>query len=404
MVNHNPTPKNHRIITLEERPDTPLHVAIERHQQLQRYLFGGGCDVDEINHLTDLLTRSFTKLGQHIFALTMHELSSTAEPQPLADVALPEAGHEATLHHEAPQHPKAIITETLLSDLQDHLREPEQWRRDDQQQSDAQRYYKKLHEQLATLLQAAPSTLDEAIEQLTTLIILIDEHHLWKLLSSSQREPLCLAAIALARHAHLTHAPAPRKEELNKQTQRVFSAIGRLKHATTDAYFYGMAKAHEPAHGTSWLDDARHHLGLPLDDTRRHEALAPKTRPAPTRQDEEQAEQPNPLPDAAGQRWIILGGNPCSDTVARLERLFNLKSCEWIQIDKKANKRAESVAQRLQRGTVDVVILIGKFCRHATSDKLRKASKHQGAARYIELETGYGLNAIIEALQGGRSE
>jgi hypothetical protein len=420
-----------RIFNLDTLPDNPLRQAIQRHQELADYHKASPIDPDELHKLNQNYRDSLVALGLHALthALTSLEVSkeSVALPEPEAPTPEPEAptpepappaplplSRDETLEHKSikpPDEPEApsISAPKLLGSI-----DPEILKRRMQSSSWGQKqtlenldlsHYHALKHSLGDMIPTAVSSYQQAHDRLIDLINILDQHHRWKPLAMDSRRELVNAVVAMARH--LADTPTRDSIEadfLDRDTKDVFRAIGRLKMATAEDFFYGMAKNHSPKHGDSWIDDARHLLDRVVVEPAPAASPTPKPH-APKKEShhEDEHDAPvepavNPLPLAKGQRWIMIGANPSETKRAHFEQLFELSDLEWVEVDKKSINRTNTVVQRMQNGTVDVVLIVGKFCSHKVSKKIRAA--HKGTSSLlVELEGGYGDAQIISALQ-----
>jgi hypothetical protein len=96
-----------------------------------------------------------------------------------------------------------------------------------------------------------------------------------------------------------------------------------------------------------------------------------------------------------------LGGTPNEASRERLERELQLASLEWPAIE--GPRRVDAVVGRIERGTYDLVLVLGGYVAHKESDRFIEAVKGAGIP-YALVEGGYGVasvKAAIERFLGG---
>jgi hypothetical protein len=100
-----------------------------------------------------------------------------------------------------------------------------------------------------------------------------------------------------------------------------------------------------------------------------------------------------------GKHVVLLGADDRQNTRDTIRETFQFGVLDWPPT---ANNRTEAVAARVRSGTVDMVILLAKFCSHSWQEKVQPACKAKGIP-FVVVSNGYGTSAIrrgIEAALG----
>ena len=74
-----------------------------------------------------------------------------------------------------------------------------------------------------------------------------------------------------------------------------------------------------------------------------------------------------------GKAAVIVGGAPREPNRERLETFFRLSSLDWPIVD--GPRKVEAVAQRIAKGTFDVVLVIRTLVAHTESERILDAAK-----------------------------
>jgi hypothetical protein len=91
-----------------------------------------------------------------------------------------------------------------------------------------------------------------------------------------------------------------------------------------------------------------------------------------------------------GKVGVILGGDPRPTALARIQEAFGFAELTWEGTEP---RRTASVARRVEKGTVDVVILLLRFIHHSHSDVLVPVCKNAGVP-LVAVSSGYGVDAV----------
>jgi hypothetical protein len=100
-----------------------------------------------------------------------------------------------------------------------------------------------------------------------------------------------------------------------------------------------------------------------------------------------------------GKHVVLLGADERQNTRESIRETFQFGVLDWPPT---ANNRTDAVAARVRSGTVDMVILLAKFCSHSWQEKVQPACKAKGIP-FVVVSNGYGTSAIqrgIEAALG----
>lgn len=117
---------------------------------------------------------------------------------------------------------------------------------------------------------------------------------------------------------------------------------------------------------------------------------------------EEEARPPRVAPDWAwyphtrGKRAVIVGGDPRSERVQRLQQTFGFAELDWVDNASGGVRIADSLTKRMRNGTVDLVIVLRAFSSHKLSDKIFAA--RDGSCAVVLADT-YGVTAVQLAIE-----
>jgi len=121
-------------------------------------------------------------------------------------------------------------------------------------------------------------------------------------------------------------------------------------------------------------------------------ALEAEVPPAP-----EQEQLPAEWPcwsQTRGQRAVLLGGIPRAERRKRLQEVFGFASLEWLPDI--GIRRVHALTERMQAGSLDLVIVLRAFTSHTVSAKAFEAETPQ--CRVI-LADNYGVNQVRLGLE-----
>jgi hypothetical protein len=164
----------------------------------------------------------------------------------------------------------------------------------------------------------------------------------------------------------------------------------------------GLQLKHAPVRGT-WTNDAEDHwraLGTHIGhDLPRARTSAPKKRKEKVRtvvEDEPpvvEADWPL-LPLMKGKTALIVGGAPKEPNRDRLETYLRLASLAWPLVD--GPRKVEAIAQRVVKGTYDLVLVIRALVSHPGAERILDAAK--GSRTRWAIVDGYGVMAVRQGL------
>ncbi|TXD34820.1 DUF2325 domain-containing protein [Lujinxingia vulgaris] len=98
-------------------------------------------------------------------------------------------------------------------------------------------------------------------------------------------------------------------------------------------------------------------------------------------------------------RVVMVGGDTRSEAQARIENIFRPGSFEWIPVKKGENMRqVQALAGRMQKGSVDIVILLTDFLSHKASDQLTDAAG-KSSVELVYCNRGYGVAQLREGIE-----
>ena len=164
-------------------------------------------------------------------------------------------------------------------------------------------------------------------------------------------------------------------------------------------HVHGMNSKHDAETG-SWAEDARRHwasLDALLDErpSARKQPHVKKSRPDEASDEARTIDPAWPLwPLVRGRNVLMIGGDPREVNRERLERLFELGSLEWAE---PGPRRVQGIVQRIQRRTIDIVVVVKGFVDHAVSEPVVAAAKDAGVAWVIA--DRYGVVAMKLAFE-----
>jgi hypothetical protein len=96
-----------------------------------------------------------------------------------------------------------------------------------------------------------------------------------------------------------------------------------------------------------------------------------------------------------GRRAVIVGGDRRPAAAERIRAAFRLAEVEWEETDP---RRVASVAGRIRAGSVDLLILLRAYLRHADSDVLVEACKDADVP-FVVVDAGYGVSQVKLAIE-----
>jgi hypothetical protein len=93
---------------------------------------------------------------------------------------------------------------------------------------------------------------------------------------------------------------------------------------------------------------------------------------------------------------ILIGGDKRETTKDRLQRVFGFAEVEWDSGHQP--RRNDAIARRIERGGVDMVVLLARFMSHKTWDALHPLCKRHGVPCVL-VDKGYGIAQIRRAME-----
>lgn len=119
-------------------------------------------------------------------------------------------------------------------------------------------------------------------------------------------------------------------------------------------------------------------------------------------QDVDRADQAEPIPDGwpffqltEGKHAVVLGGDPRPAAIERIHSAFRLRNLEWEESDV---RRVRALAERIRRGSIDLVIVLRRYISHREHDLVRPACQEAGVPICV-VDTGYGVTQIRLAME-----
>lgn len=98
----------------------------------------------------------------------------------------------------------------------------------------------------------------------------------------------------------------------------------------------------------------------------------------------------------AGRRAVIVGGDLRTEAHDRIQSAFGFATLEWVTTDHK--RHYQSLAARIERGGVDMVILLRRFIGHDV-DRIVVPVCKQADVPWVSVPRGYGVTAIQGAME-----
>ena len=176
----------------------------------------------------------------------------------------------------------------------------------------------------------------------------------------------------------------------------VFHRLSQFSQQEKPGFVHGLARTHQPKHG-NWFKDAGHswrELKQLVEPKKQHE-------PEPEESDPEAVEpevHALPLdwpwwPLTQGKFAVMIGGEPREHARQRIQEVFGFIELEWVQMD-----RAQNLANRVDKQTVEMVILVRSLLGHRIDDIVLPPCRRTGTP-WVSVERGYGVNQIRLAIE-----
>ncbi len=96
-----------------------------------------------------------------------------------------------------------------------------------------------------------------------------------------------------------------------------------------------------------------------------------------------------------GRRAVIVGGDRRPEAADRIREAFRMAAVDWEETDP---RRIAAVAARIRARTVDLLILLRAYIRHADSDVLVEACK-DAEVPFVVVNAGYGVSQVKLAIE-----
>jgi|GEM_PF-3482089 len=99
-------------------------------------------------------------------------------------------------------------------------------------------------------------------------------------------------------------------------------------------------------------------------------------------------------------RVLMIGGDMRPDAQARLEAAFAPAEFHWPSIEyNKSVRIVQSWAERIRRGSVDIVILLTEFVSHKVSGAVVEAIKDAPGVELVYIDRGYGVTQVQRGIE-----
>lgn len=102
-------------------------------------------------------------------------------------------------------------------------------------------------------------------------------------------------------------------------------------------------------------------------------------------------------PQFVGKRALLIGGEVREDSRKKLETAFRFGQLDWIGTEFKRNN-LQRAKQRIQSGTVDLVLILRRFIGHDAGEVLVPAAK-AAAIPFVYVPAGYGPEQVAQAME-----
>ena len=176
-------------------------------------------------------------------------------------------------------------------------------------------------------------------------------------------------------------------------------------------FIYGLSLDHEPAHGSTWFEDALHwqetiegRLKAPERVVAARSASSSKADATPRSGwsiEKEDERVVAAFKELHGKHLVLVGGSSTSHQIERFKALAKPSEFEWIESEQnKGVRQAQSLSNRLQSGQIDAVIVFTRAVSHAESGMLREATKRAPhSPRFVAVEGSFGTTGVALELE-----
>jgi hypothetical protein len=194
----------------------------------------------------------------------------------------------------------------------------------------------------------------------------------------------------------------PSSDGVLEHLKRIRAVYPEWARQYVPGHINGLQLKHAPIQGT-WAKDAEDHwraLGVALGP----DVAARVTQSTPKKRKERASVEDEPalveadwplLPVVRGKTALIVGGAPKEPNRDRLETYFKLASLEWPLVD--GPRKVEAVAQRVAKGTYDLVLVILTLVAHTESERILHAAK-EAKVPWAMVE-GYGTASVRSGIE-----
>jgi hypothetical protein len=194
----------------------------------------------------------------------------------------------------------------------------------------------------------------------------------------------------------------PSSDGVLEHLKRIRAVYPEWARQYVPGHINGLQLKHAPIHGT-WAKDAEDHwraLGVALGpDFAARVPRTPRKRKEKARTSVAEPAVVDPdwplLPVVQGKTAVIVGGEPKEPNRERLESYLKLASLEWPLVD--GPRKVEAVAQRVAKGTYDIVLVILTLVAHNESERILDAAKE--AKVLWAMVEGYGTASVRSGIE-----
>ena len=206
--------------------------------------------------------------------------------------------------------------------------------------------------------------------------------------------------------------PSYEQLEYQRRFARIVAQLRDHFEGRDVGFIYGLSLDHEPAHGSTWLEDALHWQEIIEGRLKAPERVEPsrssssssKADPSPRSGwslEKEDERVVAAFKELHGKHLVLVGGSSTSHQIERFKALAKPSEFEWIESEQnKGVRQAQSLSNRLQSGQIDAVIVFTRAVSHAESGMLREATKRAPhAPRFVAVEGSFGTTGVALELE-----
>jgi regulator of replication initiation timing len=100
------------------------------------------------------------------------------------------------------------------------------------------------------------------------------------------------------------------------------------------------------------------------------------------------------------KRALMIGGSAREDSRRMLQRVFEFQELDWESYESSRPALLDSLEQRIQNRSVDLVLILKSFIGHHVPERLRPICEQAGVS-CLMIERGYGPAQLAETLRKG---